>query len=145
MKPLGKAMKIAHFNHQNKQKPLNSFLSSYRSIPHPSKGQALEDVFFTDGYRNDFPPHILTETQVKEAKQQDKSLCESQQHILNESTHPKALPFTPGSPVIVFNNHKKKFDPLFGPDLFTVIQPVSNGYFWRGSRMDTSSDSTAMM
>ena len=54
MKPLGKAMKIAHFNHQNKQKALNGFLSSYRLIPHPSTGEAPGDLLFRGGYQGRF-------------------------------------------------------------------------------------------
>ena len=126
MKPLGKAMKIANYGRQSKGKALNSFLTSYRSTPHPSTGQAPGDLLFRGGYRNDFPRHTLSESQVKDAKQQDKDLGKDRQDVLNALSHQKASNFLPGDLVIVRNNQQRKFDPLFGPEIFTVIQPVSN-------------------
>ncbi len=120
-------MKIAHFNHQNKQKALNGFLSSFRSIPHPSTGEAPGDLLFRGGYRSDFPRHTLTEYQVEQARKQDNDLRKGYQQALNESTHRKSSDLPLGSSVIVRNNQRRKFDPLFGPDVYTVIHTISNG------------------
>ena len=134
MKPLGKAMKIANYGRQSKGKALNSFLTSYRSTPHPLTGQAPGDLLFRGGYRNNFPHHTLSESQVKDAKQQDKDLRKDRQDVLNASSHWKASNFLSSDLVIVRNNQWKKFDPLFGPEIFTVIQPVSNGLLLERTR-----------
>jgi len=54
MKPLGKAMKIAHHEKKNKAQALNEFLASYRATPHSSTGIAPGDILLRHGYGNTF-------------------------------------------------------------------------------------------
>ena len=44
MKPLGKAMKIAHYEHQNKETVLNQLLTSYQDTPHIATDQTLGNL-----------------------------------------------------------------------------------------------------
>ena len=50
MKPLGKAMKLAHHNKADKKHELTKFLRQYRSTPHPATGFPPGDVLFRSGY-----------------------------------------------------------------------------------------------
>ena len=74
-------MKIANYGRQSKGKALSSFLTLYQSTPNPSTGQAPGDLLFRGGYRNDFPHHTLSESQMKDAKQQDKDLHKDRQDV----------------------------------------------------------------
>ena len=55
MKPMGKALKAAHYNGQNKEEALNDFLGAYRATPHISTGVAPGDMIFRNGFAKDFP------------------------------------------------------------------------------------------
>ena len=53
MKPLGKAMKAAHFTNEEPQKVIKDLLSAYRSTPHPATGVAPGNVLLRNGYHSD--------------------------------------------------------------------------------------------
>ena len=55
MKPLGKAMKIAHHKNQYKETTLNQLLASYWATPHIATSQAPGNLIFQHGYQHDFP------------------------------------------------------------------------------------------
>ena len=55
MRPLGKAMKIAHYEHQNKENALNQLLASYQATPNIASSQAPGNLIFQNGYQNNLP------------------------------------------------------------------------------------------
>ena len=59
MKPLGKCMKIAHFNKSSKQKALDTLLESYRKTPHPSTGVVPEIAMQKDRLTEPIRQNIL--------------------------------------------------------------------------------------
>ena len=79
MKPLGKAMKIAHYEHQNKETVLNQLLTSYQANPHIATDQTLGNLFFQLDYQHNFhtakPPtsNYIKEAHAKRFEQQQES------------------------------------------------------------------------
>ncbi len=72
MRPLGKTMKIAHYNHMGKQQALNQLLANYRETPHPATGISPGDMMFRSGYRSGFPAKPpVTDKQAEEGRQKD--------------------------------------------------------------------------
>ena len=72
MKPLGKALKAAHFNGKPSVNALNDFLVGFQTTPHAATGVPPADFLFQDGYRANFPyRHPLSYRQVERAKMQN--------------------------------------------------------------------------
>ena len=71
MKPLGKAMKIGHSQNQIEKKTLSSFLVNYRDTPHFVTGVAPAHMIFRDGYRSNLQHKVLSEKEIKAARQRD--------------------------------------------------------------------------
>ena len=61
MRPLVKAMKIAHQQHISEKKALDECLNSYRQTPHPNTGIPPSDMLFRDGVRSNFPRKNIDE------------------------------------------------------------------------------------
>ena len=114
MKPLGKAMKAAHFNKQCKAKVLDKLLSSYRATPHSATGISPGDILFRHGYCHDFP---------KVSDQSDKLVREALEHDGNtkqdrnnkKNINRKNENYNIGDRVYTKNHSKTKFEPTFGP------------------------------
>lgn len=129
MKPLGKAMKIAHQEGSNKQESLKNLLTAYRSTPHPATGESPGNLLFRDGYNYDFPRKSLTEEEVLRAYEQDALSKRNRQNILNSSRHRIKSSIDIGDTVIARNfTRQRKFDPVFGPDLYQVMAQESSGF-----------------
>ena len=72
MKPLGKTMKTAHHDHQNKTNALEELLSSYRATPHYATGIPPGDMMFRYGYNSIFPKSKTTDdNQIQAALKRD--------------------------------------------------------------------------
>jgi len=72
MKPLGKALKVAHSIQQQPREALNNFLVGYRSTPHIATGVSPGNYLFRDGYRADFPNRkVLRDQDIIKAKEDD--------------------------------------------------------------------------
>ena len=65
MRPLGKAMKIAHQTGSPEREALESALNSYRHTPHPATGIPPAAMMFRDGQRYDLPRTYATEEDVR--------------------------------------------------------------------------------
>ena len=61
MKPLGKAMKAAHYNGQSEEEALHRALNSYKQTPHIATGVPPASMLFRDGIRSEFPRKAFTE------------------------------------------------------------------------------------
>ena len=51
MRPLGKAMKIAHMNKENEKDTLELLPNNYRDTPHPATGLTPASILFRDDKR----------------------------------------------------------------------------------------------
>ena len=75
MRPLGKTMKAANFNREDKEKALKELLAGYRATPHHATGRSPGDLLFHHGYKKDFPRGpVLSKTQRQQAIEQDQHL-----------------------------------------------------------------------
>ena len=127
MRPLGKAMKIAHESNSGEKEALRSLLSNYRNTPHTTTGISPSSMLFRDGERSIFPRVKVSENTVKEARKRDHSLKVKQQQIINAGKFRTDSNFNVGDHVLVRNYQKqRKFDPVFLPNDFVVIG-IENG------------------
>ena len=60
MKPLGKAMKIAHHHRTDKEVALNKLLRDYRATPHSATGMAPGDLILRNGFNSELPRSTTT-------------------------------------------------------------------------------------
>ena len=127
MRPIGKSMKAAHYARKDKKEALNDMLSSYRATPHPSTGIAPGNILFRSGYKKVFPRTSASEREVKEGLQLDRERRQQRGDITNSSNHRMQTVVYPNQLVYVRNNERRKFDPLFGPELHKVIDVRGNG------------------
>ncbi|XP_065060623.1 uncharacterized protein K02A2.6-like [Rhopilema esculentum] len=127
MRPLGKALKAAHFNKKDKHTAIKEVLATYRATPHPATGVPPGDLLLRSGYRKDFPRRQLTEQQIREAQMQDRAQYMSREDQMNRSTHRKKSIYTPGDLVYIRNMQRCKFDPIFGPELYKVLCTEGSG------------------
>ena len=122
MKPLGKTMKIAHYQNQDKTFALNDLLASYRATPHPATGHKPGDLIFQHGYSHQFPPVTPPQNIIPDAHQNDILQRLKRQERINSSIHRKTSNIKPGDTVIIKNQHRqRKFHPYFGPEQYKVI------------------------
>lgn len=127
MKPLGKAMKIAHAEGKDKTKALNNLITGFRCTPHVSTGQSPGDLMFRGGYRRDFPRKILTPEEIQKSGELDRNLKIARQTFVNSSCKRKTSDIQCGDHVLVRNYKRKKFDPVFGPEIHAVIDVFEDG------------------
>ena len=127
MRPLGKALRAAHFNKKDKHTAIKEVLATYRATPHPATGVPPGDLLLRSGYRKDFPRRQLTEQQIREAQMQDRAQRMSREDQMNRSTHRKKSIYTPGDLVYIRNMQRCKFDPIFGPELYKVLCTEGSG------------------
>ena len=127
IKPLGKAMKIAHHKNQNKETTLNQLLASYWPTPHIATSQAPGNLIFQHGYQHYFPlakPPItnsINEAYAKHLEQQQK-----RKHKLNASRHSKTSDVKLGQLVFAKNFKHTKFHPYYGPQQYKLLSKLSN-------------------
>ena len=133
MKPLGKAMKTAHFNGNNKNDALKDFLSTYRATPHTNTGISPGDVMFRHGYAMDFPkqdaPDDMT---VREGIRHDQARRQDINASKNATRRDET--YEVGDQVVTRNMAKNKFDPTFGPETVTVTATENGGVTCRSQR-----------
>ena len=132
MRPLGKAMKTAFYNKTDRQQALNNLLSTYRATPHPSTGVPPGNILFRSGYKKDFPRKELSNQMLVEVQDRNKAQRKAREHRMNISNHRCRSTILPGDIVYTRNMIRNKFQPLFGPELYEVIE-ISNygGVFLR--------------
>ena len=127
MKPLGKAMKIAHGEGKNKNTALNNLLMGFRSTPHVATGQTPGDLMFRGGYQQAFPRKILTPQEIEESENLDQYLKECRQNTVNSSRKRNQVHLNVGDIVWVRNNNRKKFEPMFGPEEYQITRLFDDG------------------
>ena len=127
MRPLGKCMKAAHNEKVDKKRALNDMLSSYRATPHPSTGIAPGSMMFRSGYKKDFPRSSIDEETITKALHSDRDKKEKRWQEINKSNHRIQTKIKEGQLVFTRNNIRNKFDPIFGPELYKVVDIKGNG------------------
>lgn len=127
MKTLGKAMKICHAEGNNKAQALRQLLASYRCTPHRSTGQSPGNLMFHGGYKQDFPKKVLAKEDIAKARESDMQGKIARQTYVNSSCRRKQSIVKEGDLVLVRNEKKKKFDPIFGPEKYQVITLFEDG------------------
>ena len=127
MRPIGKCMKTAHHSKADKERALNEMLASYRATPHPSTGIAPGSVMFRSGYKKDFPRTSVSSIDVQKALQEDREGRLTKGTVINSSNHRTATCLIPNQLVYTRNTERRKFDPVFGPELHKVVHVSGNG------------------
>ena len=127
MRSVGKSMKVAHRNRSDKTEALNQMLSSYRATPHPSLGIAPGNMMFRSGYQKDFPRRRVNDDTITAALHADREDRERKAQETNMSNHRTQSEMYPNQLVYIRNNSQGKFDPIFGPEVYKVVDIKGNG------------------
>ena len=128
MKPLGKAMKIAHYTGSNEQKTLTKLLDNYRDTPDPATGIPPSGMMCRNTFSNTFPSKAISDSEVELSKAHDHHLKEKREQAVNSSKYKKPSDIKIGDFVILKNfNRKSKFDPIFLPDQYMVTDATDHG------------------
>ena len=128
MRPLGKTMKIAKETKVGEKDALRSLLTNYRNTPHPATGISPSSMLFRDGQRSTFPRVTATENAVAQARKRDLALKQEHKQNTTSGKYKIDSNFSLGDHVLIHNYQKqRKFDPLFLPDDFVVVELANNG------------------
>ena len=128
MKPLGKTMKIAHYNMNSEKKALQKLLENYRDTPHPATGVPPSAMLFRDSLSGSFPRKSVTEDMIQSARQHDAKQKLEYQNSANQSKYKKQSQVSVGDQVLVRNYKKRsKFDPIFLPEPFVITEIRDQG------------------
>ena len=128
MKPFGKTMKTATISGVPQDKALSSLLANYRSTPHVSTKEAPGNMLLRGGFRTHFPQTPISEADFAAAKDRDRTSKQERQDATNSSPRRTPHGIKVGDMVLNFNhNRKSKFDPLFEPFPYKVVQISGTG------------------
>ena len=119
-------MKSAHHHKVDKEVALNQLLTSYRSTPHPATGESPGAIMLRSGYQTEFPHQELSTESVQAAFAQDQDQKLQRSRIINASKHRAPSTLRVGDQVYMRNQRSSKFQPIFGPETYTVID-INNG------------------
>ena len=121
MKPLGKAMKVAHHNRLDKKQELRKFIKEYRATPHPSTGVAPGDVIFRSGYntgRPSAPPpsNILEVVKLADARSKLKN-----RNYVNNKRFTRRRQLIQGDWVLLKHDRRtRKFEPYYEREPYII-------------------------
>ena len=128
MKPLGKTMKIAHYNHEDEKKALQNLLENYRDTPHPATGVPPAAMLFRDSISNTFPRKSVADDVIHAARANDATQKLEYQEKANSSKYKKPADVSVGDYILVRNFQKSsKFQPTFLPEPFVVTSIKDHG------------------
>ena len=91
MRPLGKAMKIAHHNGDSESKTLQQLLQNYRDTPHPATGIPPSSMLFRNTMPGPFPQRLLSEEDVETARLYDQRNKAERESVINSSKFKKTV------------------------------------------------------
>ena len=128
MKPLGKAMKIAHNGSTSQQTALAQLLDNYRDTPHPATGVTPAAMLFRDAPNSVFPGVTVSAEQIAAARERDREAKVQRQMEVNDSKYKKKSDVKEGDWVLIRNFSKtSKFDPIFQTEPCKVTE-ISDGW-----------------
>ena len=123
MTTLGKAMKISKHDRASEEKAIKDTLKTYRQTPHISTSIPPANFIFRDGVRSEFPRKSSSCKDIRQARSMDDSSKKIRQEVVNKSKYVKHDSFLEGDLVLARNvTRNSKFEPLFLPDPFIVVQ-----------------------
>ena len=139
MKPLGKALKAAYHHRDSAQAAIDSLLKAYRSTPHPATGMPPGDMLFRAGYCADFPRSgQVTEEDVVAAEERDKDQKQERKERVNASRWRVPMSTKEGDKVLLRTYPPaKKFQPIYGQEVYEVVKVEEKGVTVRDSRGKT--------
>ena len=121
MKPLGKAMKMAHHNRADKKQELTKFLRQYRATPHPSTGFPPGDVLFRCGYRAGHPKSDPPANIVDRARERDRVSKDKNYRYVNDKRFSRRREYVQGQLVLLRNDGRcRKFDPYYWKEPYII-------------------------
>ena len=86
MKPLGKAMKTANYNGEEKEGALKDLMATYRATPNINSGISPGDMIFRHGYAMDFSKRQAPDDEEKrEAINREQEARKDKDNKENES------------------------------------------------------------
>ena len=128
MRPLGKSMKIAHHNRTQEQDALDQLLINYRNTPHPATGIPPAAMLFRDSQISQFPRHAVSDQDIANARFRDTAAKLQRQKEVNASKYRTPSQLQVGGTVLLRNYNKtSKFDPVFSPELCTIVNTDQQG------------------
>ena len=102
-------------------------LKSYRSTPHPATGIPPGCMMFRGGYRSGFPRFNITEESKLAGHAMDSDNRKERKEETNDSNKRQHAAFQSGDIVIIRKENRRKYDPLFSPILYKVINVDDTG------------------
>ena len=84
-------------------------------------------MMFRYGYKKDFPRTTIEEETIKAALSADREAREARGREINSSNHRMETRVQPNQLVYTRNMARNKFDPIFGPELYKVVDVKGNG------------------
>ena len=91
MRPLGKAMKIAHMNKHSEKDTPEQLLDNYRDTPHSATGLTPSAMLFRDDKQTSFPRQPVTERDIEIAREHDEQRKRGQNKSMAQSIEKKTL------------------------------------------------------
>merc|ERR1712048_495823 len=80
------------------------------------------EMLFRDGIRTCFPRKSLSDKEVSEARSRDKRLKQANMDKVNASKYRSCSEFVQGDLVLVRNQRTSKFQPIFRPEPYIVLE-----------------------
>ena len=130
MKPLAKAMKLAHHNKLDKKQELRKFIKEYRMTPHTSTGFAPGDVMlragFNTGEQRKPPPNDI----IKQVQQADATSKAKNNEYVNSKRFRKRRTLVQGDMILAKNfTRTKKFDPFYEKEPYIIMEKEGESLF----------------
>ena len=89
MRPLRKAMNIAHMNKKSKKETLDQLLNNYRGNPQPVRDLSPQAMLVQDGKRRVFPRKLVTDSDALLARERDEQMKQERKEEINTLKHKK--------------------------------------------------------
>ena len=122
MKPLGKAMKMAHHNKTCKKQELNRFLRQYRATIHPSTGFTPGDVMFRAGYKTGQDKPLPPTDIIEKVKNRDRDSKSKNLKYVNSKRFTRRRSYLQGQLVLLQNDFRsRKFDPYYEVEPYLIL------------------------
>ena len=132
MKPLGKCLKIANLEGKDHETAVNQLLASYRATPHSATNMAPGDIMFRHGYGGSFPKTTIpSDKDVERAIWHDQEQREIRDLEKNRNRRRPSIQVD--DTVMARNNVRRKFEPVFGPEEYTVTTVSKGGVTMRNA------------
>lgn len=122
MKPLGKAIKIAHHQKQPLKRAIDDAVATHRATPHPVTGVTPAEMMFRYRFRSNLPANKAPDEVVEKAIVRNADMKRKQKEWANRSGRRKESDFMVGQEVMILNTTRtSKYEPLYREEKYRVI------------------------